>query len=75
MAKRKKPNPTPPAAAKLTPTEKMIKDAVQKSKARKKSGETDDTWRKEYAASLKVSSDAAPMSATPFAGEAFKKKI
>jgi PHP family Zn ribbon phosphoesterase len=73
MAKRKKPNPTPPAV-KVNPVDKMIQDAVQKAKARKKSGETDDTWRKEYAASLKVSSDAAPMSTTPFAGEAFKKK-
>jgi len=73
MAKRKKPNPTPPAV-KLSPHEKMVQDAVQKAKARKKSGETDDTWRKEYAASLKVSSDAAALSSTPFAGEAFKKK-
>jgi len=48
--------------------------AVQKAKARKRSGETDDTWRKEYAASLKVGGNAAPMSSTPFAGEAFKKK-
>ena len=52
----------------------MIQDAVAKAKARKKSGETDDTWRKEYAASLKVSGETAPMSSTPFAGEAFKKK-
>ena len=73
MAKRKKPNPTPPAA-KISPVDKMIQDAVAKAKARKKSGETDDTWRKEYAASLKVSGETAPMSSTPFAGEAFKKK-
>ncbi len=73
MAKRKKPNPTPPVV-KLSATDKMIQDAVQKSKARKRSGETDDTWRKEYAASLKVGGDAAPMSTTPFEGGAFKKK-
>jgi hypothetical protein len=73
MAKRKKPNPTPPVA-KLSATDKMIQDAVAKAKARKKSGETDDTWRKEYAASLKVGGGAAPLSETPFAGEAFKKK-
>lgn len=73
MPKRKKPNPTPPAV-KLSATDKMIQDAVQKAKARKKSGETDDTWRKEYAASLKVSGDTAPFSSTPFAGETFKKK-
>ena len=73
MAKRKKPNPTPPVI-KLSAHDKMIQDAVQKAKARKKSGETDDTWRKEYAASLKVGGNAAPMSSTPFAGEAFKKK-
>jgi len=74
MAKAKKPNPKPPAK-KLTATEKMIQDAVQKAKARKRSGETDQEWRKEYAASLKVSSDAVPLSSTPFAGEAFKKKV
>ena len=73
MAKRKKPNPTPPVV-KMSATDKMIQDAVQKSRARKKSGETDDTWRKEYAASLKVASDAAPMSSTPFSGDSFKKK-
>jgi len=73
MAKRKKPNPTPPVV-KMSATDKMIQDAVAKSKARKKSGETDDTWRKEYAASLKVASDTAPLSSTPFQGEAFKKK-
>ncbi len=49
MTKRKKPNPTPPVV-KLSATAKMIQDAVQKAKARKKSGETDQTWRKEYAA-------------------------
>jgi hypothetical protein len=73
MPKLKK--PTPPAKTKLTATEKMIQDAVQKAKARKRSGETDQQWRKEYAASLKVSGDTAPLSATPFAGEAFKKKV
>ena len=73
MTKRKKPKPTPPVA-KLSATDKMIQDAVQKAKARKKSGETDDTWRKEYAASLKVGGSAAALSATPFAGDAFKKK-
>jgi hypothetical protein len=73
MAKSKKPNPTPPAK-KLSATEKMIQDAVAKAKARKKSGETDQEWRKQYAASLKVGGDAAPLSSTPFAGEAFKKK-
>jgi hypothetical protein len=73
MAKRKKPNPTPPVA-KLSATDKMIQDAVQKAKARKKSGETDAEWRKQYAATLKVSGDAAPLSATPFDGETSKKK-
>ena len=73
MPKRNKPNPTPPVI-KMSATDKMIQDAVAKAKARKKSGETDDTWRKEYAASLKVGGNAAPMSTTPFAGEAFKKK-
>jgi hypothetical protein len=73
MAKRKKPNPTPPAA-KLSATDKMIQEAVQKAKARKKSGETDAEWRKQYAASLKVSGDAAPLSSTPFEGETTKKK-
>jgi len=74
MAKRKKSNPTPPAA-KLNATDKMIQDAVQKARARKRSGETDAEWRKQYAATLKVSGDnAAPLSSTPFAGEAFKKK-
>ncbi len=53
-----KPNPTPPVI-KLSATDKMIQDAVQKAKARKKSGETDDTWRKEYAASLKVPNQTA----------------
>lgn len=73
MAKKKKPNPTPPAQ-KLSATDKMIQDAVRNAKARKQSGETDQQWRKEYAASLKVADGAAPMSTTPFAGEAFKKK-
>lgn len=73
MVKRKKPNPTPPAK-KPSATDKMIQDAVKNAKARKQSGETDQEWRKDYAASLKVGGDAAPMSTTPFAGEAFKKK-
>ena len=73
MAKRKKPNPTPPAV-KLSATDKMIQDAVRNAKARKSSGETDAEWRKQYAATLKVSGDAAPLSATPFAGDSFKKK-
>jgi len=73
MAKQKKPNPTPPAK-KLSATEKMIQDAVAKAKARKKSGETDQTWRKEYAASLKVNNGAAPLSQTPFDGDTIKKK-
>jgi hypothetical protein len=51
----------------------MIQECVKNAKARKKSGETDQTWRKEYANSLKVATPVA-LSETPFAGEAFKKK-
>ena len=74
MAKSRKPNPTPPVK-KMTATEKMIQDAVQKARARKRSGQTDQEWRKEYAAGLKVADGAPPMSSTPFDGAAFKKKI
>lgn len=73
MAKRKKPNPTPPVA-KLSATDKMIQQAVKNARARKQSGETDAEWRKQYAATLKVSGEAAPLSETPFSGDSFKKK-
>ncbi|WP_186457230.1 hypothetical protein [Nitrospirillum amazonense] len=55
--------------------DQMIADCVKKAKARKRSGQTDKEWRAKYAASLKGEDDrAAPMSETPFAGDAFKKK-
>lgn len=73
MAKKKKPNPTPPVK-KLSATDKIIQDAVRNAKARKQSGETDQEWRKQYAASLKVNDGAAPLSQTPFAGDTVKKK-
>lgn len=68
-AKIKKPQPK-----KLTATEKLIQECVKKAQARKKSGQTDREWREQYAATLKVESDAAPLSRTPFDGDACKKK-
>ncbi|TWB41862.1 hypothetical protein [Nitrospirillum pindoramense] len=65
--------PAPPA--KLSAMDQMIADCVKKAKARKRSGQTDKEWRAKYAATLKGGDDgAAPMSETPFAGNAFKKK-
>jgi hypothetical protein len=52
----------------------MIQDAVRNAKARKQSGETDQEWRKQYAASLKVNDGAPPLSQTPFDGDTVKKK-
>lgn len=69
MPKAKK---TPPK--KLTSTEKMIQECVKNAQARKRSGQTDREWREQYAASLKVDSEAIPLSKTPFEGDAFKKK-
>lgn len=74
MVKKNKPNPTPPVK-KLSATDKMIQDAVRNAKARKQSGETDQEWRKQYAASLKVQGETAPLSQTPFDGNTTKKKI
>jgi hypothetical protein len=68
MPKKK---PAPPK--KQTPMEKMIEECVKKAKARKKSGETDQTWREQYAQTLKVPTDTAPLSATPFDGSTTKK--
>jgi hypothetical protein len=65
-------NPAP--SKKQTPMEKMIEDCVKKAKARKKSGQTDQVWRQEYAATLKVTSDAVKLSDTPFVGDTVKKK-
>ena len=71
MPKSKRPTETP---KKLTPMEKMIEDCVKKARARKRSGETDQTWRQRYAATLKVQGDVAPLSQTPFDGDTIKKK-
>ena len=65
--------PTQPPK-KMSATEKMIADAVKNARARQRSGETSRQWREEYAASLKVESNAAPLSATPLEGDSFKKK-
>jgi len=70
MPKAKKPAPQP---KKLTATEKMIQECVQRAKARKKSGQTDQEWRERYAASLKVENGTAPLSQTPFDGDTKKK--
>ncbi|MEA1649447.1 hypothetical protein UAJ10_10505 [Nitrospirillum sp. BR 11164] len=69
------PKKKPPPPAKLSAMDQMIADCVKKAKARKRSGQTDKEWRATYAATLKGQDDrAAPMSETPFAGDAFKKK-
>jgi len=69
---------TPPKKAappkKLSAMDRMIQDCVKKSQARKKSGETNREWRKEYATTLKVDGEVAPMSQTPFDGETTRKK-
>ncbi|MBI5165171.1 MAG: hypothetical protein HY985_14875 [Magnetospirillum sp.] len=59
---------------KLSNTEKMIQECVKRAQARKRSGQTDREWREQYAATLKVEGEAAPMSKTPFDGSATKKK-
>ena len=69
--KAKKPVAPP---KKLTAMEKMIQDCVKNAKARKKSGETDKEWRQQYAGSLKVAGETAPMSETPFDGDTTKKQ-
>lgn len=72
MPKVKK--PTQPTK-KLSPTEKLIQDCVKKAQARKKSGQTDREWREQYAGTLKVDGEkTAPLSETPFDGDANKKK-
>lgn len=53
--------------------DKMVEACVKNARARKRSGETDGQWRKEYAASLKVDA-AVPLSETPFEGDTSKKK-
>ncbi|CAA7619766.1 hypothetical protein MCP1_260014 [Candidatus Terasakiella magnetica] len=71
MPKVKKPTQPP---KKLTPTEQIIQDCVKKAQARKRSGQTDREWREQYAASLKVDVETAPLSQTPFDGTASKPK-
>ena len=72
MPKLKKP---PAQPKKLTATEKMIQDCVKKAQARTKSGQTDQEWREQYAASLKVEGTGIPLSQTPFDGSTTKKKL
>lgn len=71
MAKPTKKVQAPPK--KLSAMDKMIAECVKKAQARKKSGQTDREWREQYASSLKVENEAAPMSQTPFEGSAAKK--
>ena len=59
---------------KPTAMERMIDECVKKSRARKKTGQTDQEWRQQYATTLKVESEALPLSETPFAGDTIKKK-
>jgi hypothetical protein len=70
MPKAKKPAPP----KKLSPMDKMIQECVKKAQARKRSGQTDREWRKQYADTLKVDGDTVPLSSTPFAGDTIKKK-
>lgn len=73
MAKVKKPAPSKALSA----TEKMIEACVRNVKARKSSGEADRRWREEYARTLKGNGGDEPapkLSATPFDGNAFKKR-
>lgn len=72
MPKPKKPAPAP---KKQSATDKMIAECVKKAQARKRSGQTDSEWRQQYAQSLKVEGETAPLSQTPFDGTATKKKI
>jgi hypothetical protein len=71
MPKVRKPVQAP---KKPSAMDKMVQDCVKKAQARKRSGQTDREWRQEYAATLKVESDVAPLSQTPFDGSAHKKK-
>jgi hypothetical protein len=70
MAKPKKPAPPKKASA----MDKMIAECVKKAQARKKSGETDAEWRKQYAATLKIDNGVPALSSTPFEGKATRKK-
>ena len=72
MPKQKKPVQPP---KKLSATEKMIQDCVKNARARKRSGQTDQEWREQYAATLKVDESSIPLSQTPFEGSTAKKKI
>jgi hypothetical protein len=72
MPKTKKP---PPPPKKLSAMDRMVQDCVKKAQARKRSGQTDSEWRKQYADTLKVEDNTLPLSATPFAGDTVKKKI
>ena len=72
MTKSKPKKAAPPK--KLSAMDKMIAECVKKAQARKKSGQTDREWREQYAQTLKVENEAAPMSETPFDGAATKKK-
>ena len=65
----------PPPPKKLSATDKMIQECVKNAKARKKSGQTDQEWREQYAATLKVDGDSLPLSQTPFDGSTTKKKV
>lgn len=71
MSKTKPKKPAPPK--KMSAMDKMIAECVKKAQARKKSGQTDREWREQYAKTLKVESEAAPLSETPFAGDTNKK--
>jgi len=71
MPKAKK--PTPPK--KMTAMDKMIQECVKKAQARKRSGQTDREWRRQYADTLKVEGSTVPLSETPFAGDTIKKKF
>lgn len=72
MAKSKPKKPAPPK--KLSAMDKMIAECVKKAQARKKSGQTDREWREQYAKTLKVEDEAAPLSETPFDGTTTRKK-
>lgn len=71
MPKTRKPAPQPKKASAM---EKLIQDCVKKARSRKRSGQTDREWQQEYAATLKVEGDAAPLSQTPFAGSTTRKR-
>ena len=71
MPKTKK---SPPPSTKPSAMDKMIQECVKNAKARKRSGETDREWRAQYASTLKVENNLAPLSETPFDGDTIKKK-